>query len=383
MANSASVRTNLQTLMQDHLSSKVVSLLVNIMPWMYFLLGREGNKTGFYSIGRPKSGTIVAGTQMTKARREEIANSGQYMPIIQTTLPSQSDGKVMGMTDTMPTRSNWTTNNPGNYFTRPFFKWVERCDPILVPKKQIRRTKNAAGNEQKASAAVGDLFRAETESVLSTHLQWWNQQFWDPTNTGPSNVNADVWDNVYSIASMCDTANNYGGVDRSLSVNSWYQGNRPTSHRPAVLEDLVNEFLYTFKSAAKGVGCQLMICGFDLFPIFKAEAKAKGGVITYNDLPEIGEFGFKREVVRFNNTYVVMDPQCPSKTRGDSKNVVAGINLDTMTVAINAEANFTVDEPSDLSKTDGGKDAIKSQIRTEMIVGCEAPSLNSWWEDVG
>lgn len=386
MANGAKVRTGLATLMQDHLSSKVVNLMSNAMPLVYFLLAKDGQKSGqagFYGLGRYASGYLISGVPVGKVRREEILNSDTYMPIVQTYLPVAGDGKVLGMYDTMPTRTSWDTKSPGTYFTRPYFKWIERVDPIMVPKKELRRTKNAAGNEKLASAAVGDLFKVETEAVLTTHLQWWNSKLWDPTNTGPSNTDAAVWDSPNSIASALKADNVYGGVDRSISGNSWYRGNYVTAHRAASLEDLVNEANFTFKCAAKGFGIELLIVGADLMPVFMAEARAKGGQIMYDGLPNMGEVGFKRPIVRFNNTYVVYDPQCPCKANGDDKNAVAGLNLATWTLALSRNANFTIDEPFDLSKTDGGKDAIKSQIRTELMLACEAPSLNAWWEDVG
>lgn len=385
MANSASIRTGLTALMQDHLSNRVVSLLVNTMPFMYFLLGREGNKDGAIGIGRPKTGAILSGVSVSRPKKEAILNSDKYMPIIQTTLPAQSDGKVLTQYDTMPTRANWSTLTTTGMFTRPFFKWVERVDPLFVSKKDIRRTKQAAAGEQKASAAVGDLFRAESESVLSQHLIWWNTQFWAPYTTAPSNVDAGVWDSPYSIAAALKNDNVYAGVDRSFGANAYWKGNYHSTHAAPVLEDLVNTANYTDKCQAVGMGIDLLICGLDLFPQFKSEAKAKGGTVFYDGkVPSIGEFGFKREIIKFNNTYVVMDPACPSKNgTGAATNAVAGFNLDTWTVAINPNANFEIDEPFDLTKTEGGKDAIKSQLRTELIVACEAPAVNVFWTDVG
>jgi len=227
------------------------------------------------------------------------------------------------------------------------------------------------------------LFRVATEQALTTHLQWWNEQLWSAANTGPSNCDAVVWDNIHSVSDVCDTDNVYGGIDRTVGGNTYWQGNRVTAHRAACLEDIVNEGNFTKGMQKKGLGLTLAICGADLFPIFAAEAKAKGGTVMLDGLPDMAEFGMKRPIIRFNNTFVIYDPQCPCKVNSDSKNVVAGFNLDTWTVAFHPEAKFTVDEPFDLSKTDAGKDAIKSQIRTELILACEAPSLNCWWEDVG
>lgn len=379
MANSASIRTDLRTLMQDALSEDLRSTLFNHMPTLGFILSRTGDKDGFKGLGVPRSGEVFSGMGLSKPKKTSIVNSDKYMPIIEVVAAAEADGKVMGMRDTMPSHSNWTTTSIGSAFTRPFVKWVERADPIQVPKKEIRRTIRGGGSN--ASVAVGDLFAAETKRRLASHMKWWNTQLWS-TTAYPSNEDAEVWDNIHGLSSAIDTDNSYCGVDRTISANSYWRGNRVTTATAAVLEDIVNYSQYTLGIADKGVGIQLVVVGNTLFPIFKAEAKAKGGTVFYKDIPDIGEFGFKREVVKFNNTYVLCDPACPSVQKGDTYNVVCVLNPDTWTVAVSPQANFSVDEPFDLSKTDGGKDAMKSNLRTELMLICEVPSLNVYYENV-
>ena len=385
MANSAKVRTGLSGLIQDHLSDRLVSKLVEIMPLMFFLLAREGSKMGgAFGLGRPKVGQLYTGMPMTKARREEVLNSDKYMPIVDTLLPAEADGKVLGMSDTMPQVSDWANNGPTKGLVRPFFKWVERADPIQVAKKEIRRTKRAARNEQKASAAVGDLWRFQTDKVLSTHLKWWNNKLWGASTVAPSNVDADVWDSPYSLHAALKDDNNYGGVDRGVAANAYWKGKYDTTHRAADLVSLIHQAQYTYEMAKYGLPVSLIICGLDLFPQFITQVDAlKGQVIYDGKLPGIGEFGFTKEVLRYRNTFIVMDPNCPSKTKGDATNAMTMLNLDTWTVAVSPDANFEADDPFDLTKTDGGKDAIKSQLRSELIIGCECPSANVWWNDVG
>lgn len=390
--------------MQDHLSDKVVNLLVNIMPLVYMVIAKDGTKkgnidspgsgTGIYGLGRFATGSLLSGIPMSKVRRETVLNSDKYMPIIQTTLPAVGDGKVLTQRDTMPQRTAWTTNHPASYFKRPMFKWCERVDPIKVPKKDIRRTRSSAPNEKAANVAVGDLFKVETESVLSTHLQWWNTKFWgtdqvvgtSPYLQGPSNQDADVWDNIPSLANACYASNIYGGVDRSLSANTFWRGNYVATQQPAVLSDLVNYANYTLGCAKKGNGINLLLCGATLFPRFADECRAKGGTVYYDGLPNMGEYGFTRPIARFNNTYVIYDPECPDVAHASgayTTNAVAGLNLDTFTIGISPDANFTVDEPFDQSKVEGGDDAVTSNIRTELFIACEAPSVNVWFNNVG
>lgn len=386
MSTSARVRTGAATLIQEHLGERLVHNLVNIMPWMFILMAKDGNKVGTtFGLGRPSVGQVFAGVRMSKAKRMEILGTDKYMPLMDTALPPASDGKVLGQRDTMPEPTDPVTNYAGSTLVRPFHKWVERADPIHVWKKDIRRTKKQnGGTGPRASAAIGDLWRYQTDRTLSTHLKWWNTKFWGDYTIAPSNVDAEVWDSPYSIAATLKTDTNYGGVDRSISGNDYLAGNYVTAHQPADVVNLVHQANYTYNCAKLGVGIDLLICGLDLFPQFINQVDAlKGQVIYDGKLPGIGEFGFTREVLRYRNTWIVMDPECPSLTRGDTKNVVVGLNMDTWTVAVSPDANFEADDPFDLSKTRGGQDALKSQMRTELIACNENPKVNIYWEDVG
>jgi hypothetical protein len=398
VADSTYIRSSLQSLMQDFLSDRLVSTLVNTMPLMYFLLGKDGNKDGVYGLGVPKTGAVFSGVPMSKARKQEILGTDTFMPIVQTSLPNESDGKVLTNYDTMPVRANAATagNTAGTRYTRPFFRWTERADPILVWNKEIRRTRRQnGGGGPRASAAVGDLFTSEERNVLTTHLQWWNKRLWYRNEAGevaginggfPTNVDDKTWDNPYSIRQACLNNNVYGGVDRSLAANSWWQGNVVTAHRAAVLSEIVDEANYALGCAALGKTIDLWVVGSKLFPIFAAEARSKGGQIIYanGQLPGYGKYGFTRQVVQFNNAFVLFDPLCPTAgVGGATKNCMAGLNLDTWMVSVSPDANFSIDEPFNLAKTEGGKDAMKSQLRTELMIACESPKVNVWYDDVG
>lgn len=404
MADSTSVRSNLAGLMQDHLSSKVVSLVCNIMPLVAMIIRKDGRKrgnidmagkeTGIYGLGRPGTGAFLSGVPTSQVRREQMINSDKYMPIIETSLPVATNGKVMGQRDTLPTVASADTLTPQSRFKRPFFKWTEIVDPVKVYRKDIRRTKSAAPNEQYANVAVGDLFRAQVDATLTTHLQRWNQKFWGtdqtigtvPSSQAPSDQDAEVYDNIPSIANALSASTLYGGLDRSLAANAFYRGNTVTAHKAPVLSDLVNYANYQLGCAKKGVGINLLLTGATNFPIFCDEARQKGGQVMYDGLPDLAQYGVKNPVARFNNTFVMFDPECPDVLHDSgayTKNVVLGVNLDTFTLIVSDDANFKIDETFNQSQVDGGDDAITTNIRTELILACEAPSMNVWFEDVG
>lgn len=378
MANSAQIRTGLQTLIQDHLSDRLINTLFNRMPLLYFLFAKDGEKSGPVGLGRPKTGIFLSGVETAKAKREEILSGRVYEPIIQTALPAQADGKVLTMYDTMPTRSNWTTTTTSTYFTRPRVKWCERADPYSVANKEIRTTRSAAKNEQNASKAIGSLFTAETTSVLGQHLAWWNSVLWQTTGTGsPTNEDSTVWDTIHSIRQALGTANTYCGVDRTVGANAyWKAPDTSTYTGGADFETLINWLNYDAGLSKKGTGIDLLLTDGPNFKKAKAEAKAKGYQVIHNGgMQEYGEFGFKRELVKVDNTWVVYDPECPTGH-------VAALNLSTWTFAIHPDANFKVSTPFDQSQIKGGTDEQTGQIRTEIMLVCEAPSLNAYFTGV-
>jgi len=401
VADSTLIRSGARAFTQEYLSKRVVSTLASMLPLIYFLLGRDGNKKGFENIGVPSTGSLITGLQSNRPREEEIFGSEAYMPFQHSTLSAQGDGKAMGMRDTLPTITGATANSQDQHFKRPRYAWFERADPILVYNKPMRRAKRLARSNAEREQRVQSLIQLATDDTLIVHLQALCYELYGlrstytvgqgATGTGPTDQDAEVWDHLLSLRNFAQTDNVCGGVDRSVSGNEFHQGKLVTDHRAPNLEDLINEANYTLGCADIGQGVTLMLCGPSLFPTFVSQVQGRGGVVTYGGLPEMGEFGYKRPILRFNNTWVTYDPNIPDKARVHpltaatkfAKNAVSCLNLDTWTVAFDPEAKFTVDKPFNLAQTDGGKDAMKSQIRTELIVCNEAPKANVWFDDVG
>jgi hypothetical protein len=386
MADSAQISTGFNTLVTNHFSATLRNTLFNRMPLIYFLFAKDGDKNGVTGLGRPKTATFLSQISTAKAKKEEILSSPAYEPFIQTSGPAITDGKVMGMRDRMPARSSWDTTSPSTYFTRPRFKWVERAEPYKIPNKEIRRTTRKAANELDKWKGITSLFNAETTSVLATHLKWWNQRLWGTgymadgvtANTGiPTSEDAEVWDNPHSLQNALKSGTGtYGGIDRSVSTNSWWDGKYSTTATPAVAEDIINYLNYDQGFSRVGSGIDLIITDGPNFKKFKKEAKAKGQT-CYTDtaIPSFGQFGFKNEIVKVDNTYICYDPECPT-------NHLAALNLDTWTFAIHPDANFKVSTPTDMSKFEGGDDAQTGHIRTEILLACEVPSVNAYFTAV-
>jgi len=282
------------------------------------------------------------------------------------------------------------------HFKRPSFGKTEYATPYKVSKKAMRWQKNLLNglSRSEKEAALSSLLQSSIDEARVPHLTRIARELIGIQtigDMGPSDQSATVWDHQLSLAASCHASNVYGEVDRSMAENDWWRGNRVTDHRAANVLDLFNEGNYTLGCSDIGLPIQLGFCGPSLFPQFVSQALANGGKIVYTEKqPEFGMFGIKRQIVQVNDMFVIYDPQIPDKKRIDPRtgtyfptNAFMAVNPDTITVAFDPEAKFTVDEPFDQTKIEGGQNAFTGQIRTEIVVCNEAPKGSVYWEDVG
>lgn len=388
MADSSRVRTALDTLIAENWSSTVIDTLFDTMPALAIFLAKNGDgKRGPIGLGVPDAGIVLAGSKFAKSRKREILSSLSYQPMIHHLLPTEADGKTLTLTDNMPTRSAWESNSPAVRFKRPSFKWCEVSDPCKVPNEHIRHTRRTASGERNGWEAIGDLMRVESSDVLGIHLRRWNQLLWGTyagavaTNGAPSDEDAEKWDGIHSFANALGSTNTYAGIDRTVAGNEFWIGGGGSgvvsAATPAVFRDLIRYANYTLGFAKKGIGIEVMLTGGTLFQVALNEAEAKGGMVVRAGEPiqEFASYGFKRDSVKIDNTWIIYDPEAPS---GD----VLGLNPSTWTVAIHPDANFRQSTPTDQSDNEGGDDARTWTIRTKLMVCCEVPWMNILWTNV-
>ena len=377
MADSTQLSTGLRKIVREHVAKTLKNTLFDRAPLLFFLLQKDGDKSSFDGLGRPNTGVFLSGVDSAKPRKEQILSSRVYEPFIQTTKPDVNDGKTMGMYSSLPTRSSWTTTSPSTYVKRPRFKWHERADPYKIPNKEMRITKRTAPNEIMAWQGIESIAALEMKSVEAVHMDYWTNRLWGNSGSGaPTDEDQDVWDNIHSLSKALDDDNVYGGLDRSSSANSFWRGNHnPNSTTAASMsfEDLINYCNYDLGFSKKGGKLDLILTDAANFKRAKSEAKSKGSTsMTPQAIQERGKFGFRREIVEIDNTFIVYDPFCPTGH-------LAALNLDTWTIAIHPDANFKVSTPEDQQKVEGGDDAHTGHVRTEMMVVCEVPSQNAYW----
>jgi hypothetical protein len=371
----AFVRESFQAYAQEYISNRIHSNLFPKIPLVYALTGQGGTSAKENRIGRPGVQEVFAGKKLSKAMRETLTvGFNAYEPRIH--FRTTSNNKNMGARDTMPTVANPTTASQDQNVGTAKFNWNRKVEPILVWNEALSRAMGGVGlglgSRQKA---VASLLEQAADEALNVHLDNWATAFW----TGnPTNQASDPWDNVAGITQAIGSATNtYGNVDRGVVANSQWVPQVVTAQRSAVLSSLIDEANITEECGIVGKGIDLVLTGKALYRSFKDEVRAKGQVVMTNGMPEMAEYGAGQpEVLRFDNTLVMLDKNCPD-------NAVACLNLSTWKLIVHGEMNFTTTKFVNLKELgEGFKDAHQAFCETKLILACEAPSVNCYFSNV-
>lgn len=386
MADSDQVVSGLNVFLQKRTAKRVKSLLFSILPTFEFLFALAGDKNGADGLGRPRSPIAVGRiNEVSRPMRENLMSARTYMPIVQTTAPSTADAKPMSDYDSQPVVPNWdTTNAPMKRFKQPRSCFSRLMMPYKIPHSEVRTARSNGTTEGQAAAAVGSVYDVEVKNRTAALCKRINSQLFAINGEAgvPTNEDVITWDSLHSFAAAIHDTNTYCGVDRSLSANSWWRGNRVTSAYSGTFYDLIDYCNFDLGMMDVGLGVQVMAVGKTLFKRAKAEAKSESYQLTSMGIPEYPEFGFKREIVRIYNgnrpVYIYYDPSMES---AGSTHVLA-LDPSTWTVAIHPDSNFRVSPPSDQTKNEGGDEADTGTIAAEILVCCEVPKGNAYFTNV-
>lgn len=393
MANSTQVLEAIRTITSDKVSSEIVDTTFDIMPTVSFIIGRDGTKNSFRGFGAPSGGFVTGAANVKGLNKETVLNGSTYRPVLVTGYPSTSLTKTMGQHDTVPLMSNADTDTTESYLARPFFRYTEKTTPLLVWNRAISQTRaSTRGENPEIRKAISSLFTFETSQKLKSHLKVWNDMFWTGTSA-PSNVdNQDLWDSQYSFLNACKSDNSYAGVDRSLAANAYFRGHYISTQMQGSLQGLCDYVRFdssegTYRLGNRG-GKKLVVVGVSLFQTFLAEARGKqnGMEVVTGSLLDMPRMGHKNiTTIKVDDEFsCICDPSCPTAgVNGVTYNAALVMTPETWTVAVRPEKNFSVDDWFDLRQIEGGKDAKKSQLTTELLLACEAPVHNYYFNRVG
>ncbi len=358
---------------QEYLGRRIHTRLFQKIPLFYLLAGLGGanTKDGF-QIGRPGVAEVFAGVAIDRPMKEVLGGFNSYQPEIQ--IQKNDSSKVMGARDTMPTVANPTTQSQDQELGTAEFRWTRITTPLLVWHESLDRAMNSAGTGvDKQDLAAKNVLINATESATNVHYTNWAQRFWSGS---PTNQDADPWDNCSGILEAINDQNVYGRVDRSNPSNSTWQGHVIATPQAADVAQIIDNANYNQGLSVYGNGVNVLLTNTTLYQTFKAQVRARGGVVMLNGLPDIGAFGMKREILQYDNAFITWDPMCPANT-------VAALNLEYWKIIIHPKKNFLIDAFVDISRnSEGAKDALQSFIDTRLILACDEPGGQALYTNV-
>jgi hypothetical protein len=382
MADGVKYRGDYTAFTQDVLHNEMVDLTQGQFPLVSLIIAKDpaDARVGKRSFAtKPLSGGrlskvpgFLAGKRLANIDRQKIANSETFMPLVQTGLPTDQ-GKTMGVADTTPEKVDWDTDTPLSRGARPYFKWYDRMWPISIPRHEVLLAAN--GGSAQAAAALVDITSKEARDTVRTAIQFYNTQLWTAASA-PSNQDARKYDSLFSIHNICGEANLYGGTDRTL--HTWWQGNTDATAQPKSLKALILDYKFTGAQVAN-YGFEnddvFVFCNPDLYTVFEDEAKANGAMAMGGE-QMYATAGFKFDIIKYQpGVYVVNDFTCPANT-------VAFLRPDTMFVAFHPADNWKVAPFKYAGEQAGGRDAMESSLRVNMMMGCLCPKLNAIYTNV-
>jgi hypothetical protein len=390
MADSAQIRSELNVFLQRKVASRVKNTLFNKMPTLDFLFSLNGSKKDADGLGRPTGDMLAIGriNGASRARRETVVAQREYLPVVQVSKPSKSDLKRMADYDTTPEVNNWdTTNAPAKRFKQPRFKFARGQMPFVIPHTDLRTVKRGAGdNGAAAASAVGSVYDIEVQSREAAHCELLNDDLFATAAVGiPTDEDVTQWDRFHSLHAAIHDSNVYAGIDRSLSANSWWKGNRHTSQFTGTFEAMLEFVNYDDGLIAKGLRIQLVLVGKDLMKKAKAEARSAGPTVQTGSMPDPA-YGFATEAVQIGvgnrKVYVMYEPAIDAlDTTLGTKSAIC-LDPSTFTVIFAPDGNFSINGPHDQTKIKGGAEIDHGTIQTEILLACEVPSGNAVFTDV-
>jgi hypothetical protein len=115
-----------------------------------------------------------------------------------------------------------------------------------------------------------------------------------------------------------------------------------------------------------------MLVGPDLYTKYSAEARSFTQIIDANTdrLKFMGQYGFRGQILRINNTFLVYDWRCPPGT-------AVLLDLNAWVIAFKKGMKWKTSELYDQKENKGGDDADIFYVDTKWMPMCWAPWRNA------
>lgn len=266
----------------------------------------------------------------------------------------------------------------GTKAQRAQFRWTQNKSVGTIYNRDIRRSDTLSQEQNLLNVAHNNsLLQTEQMRIIGGQIQRVNQ---DIIFGQPSDQDADPWDSQFGMTYAFQNNNNYAGVDRSLTSNDYWRGIYDTSAHTFTLAQMWADVHLNRGLSFKGgnePGADLFAVGPVLFNKWQQEQQAY--TTNVNTDPNVQllrrEFGFKNQLILYNNTYVIVDPLIPP-------NSVYACNTRSMVIAFRQGANFNLSQLYPQEAISGGIDGKIFYLDTQYMFMCQAPALNAFYTNV-
>ena len=265
-----------------------------------------------------------------------------------------------------------TGYSEGQKYNRPVFRSSKIYDPALIYDSDISTVLKLVqkSDSEKVGAAKIDLLNERIKARLSQHVLGINDECWTGT---PTDQSASYWDHQFGILAAVDDGSNttnYAGVDRTDANNYWWRAIYDPNPHAYTLRQLVSDANVVKGLSFKGGGVDVFFVSPQLWDKYAAEEVAYLTRVETDDrLRMLGEFGFKSNVLKCYNTYVIADQNCPPGT-------AVGVNTQSLIFAFIRGAKFQPTEIYDQHGMPGGIDGYKFFMKSIWRLMCVAPNMN-------
>lgn len=320
------------------------SSLFSSTPLLTVMAGKGGTDG---ALGRPGTGTLIGGGNISRANQESM--SGSYERHIRFLTGKVGGGKNLGARDTVPSTGN---DSHDQHVRSAVFRWARHMQPIKVWNTTVLLSKG--------KFEIANAIEEATQMAMEEQMEVIHQQLF----TGnPADQTADIWSSILGLEQCMHTTNNYGNTDRT-TYTTW-AGRRVTTAKTADL-DLIDDANLIQGVKNKGPGLDLAITTNAIYKKLKKQALANGGQLLVRGMPEMKAYGQLKEAVNYNGVTVIPDPLATSA-------YFYGLTLDDWLFETHSDANWKVTPFKDQSENPGGDDAVTAQIHLMYRLSCRKP----------
>ncbi len=359
----AYVRDTIDAVVRELIESAIHSSFIQANPLLYLLAGPDIDNLG--KLGQPGVPTVFGGSGLSRAQKMSRIGSKERHIRYQIVNPAETANVAYrGVT---PQSSLFAEDAFGTARTR----WTHFDTPIRISKHAL--------NMAKGGFEIGAIIEDAVGPPINSHLAAIQDRFWNGTLTS-AEQNANMWVNYLGIVHTINENNVYGGVDRSVhtemnSIVKDHLGEGPTLEMIRTVNVVDNLLAKTPKThTVKGI--DLVITTPKIWMILAAEAEGKWTINTQG-IPHHAFNGFKNPMIRYDQTWILYDADCPPNT-------MWGLHTPSWMYELDPNYKFNLDGAwVDKDKTEeAGAFYMWNLFRSIGRLTCSEPWLQVYWRNI-